>query len=89
VGLILLRVLVAIAVRLRGIGELPLAIGDVLRLILERLHRALERGALEHLGALLQLLAESLLHGGEILHCLTSLIAGELLRGVFEFHLSP
>ena len=49
------------------IGELTLFLRNLLRLILERLHRALDRRALQHLGALLQLLAQPLLHLGEIL----------------------
>ena len=50
-----------------GVGHLPLLLRQLLRLVAQRLHRALERGALEHLGALLQLLPHLLLHLRQIL----------------------
>ena len=55
--LVLLRVVRLVAGGFGAVGQLPVAIGDVFRFILERLHGALECGALEHLGAFLELLA--------------------------------
>ena len=86
--LIPLGVVRFVARRVRAVGKLPLAIGDVLRLVFERLHRALECGALEHLRALLELLAQLLLHRLQIFERLLRLIARQILRRVLElFHL--
>ena len=52
---------------LSRVGELAVTLGDVLRFILERLHRAFEGGTLQHLGRLLELLAQALLHRLQIL----------------------
>ena len=84
-GLIPLGVVRFVPRRVRAVGKLPLAIGDVLCLVFERLHRALECGALEHLRALLELFAQSLLHRGEVFHGLTkSFVAYRFERAASE-----
>ena len=77
----LLRLVLLRVARLGGhrIGERAVAVGDLLRFVLERLHRAFERGALQHLGALLELLAQPLLHRLQILQRLLRLLARQLL----------
>src|ERR1051325_1999528 len=66
------------------VGQLAIAIGDVLRFVLERLHSALERRALEHLTAFLELLTQTLLERLEVLERVLRLILREILRRVLE-----
>jgi glycosyltransferase involved in cell wall biosynthesis len=70
--------------RRAGVGELPLAIGEILRLVGQRLHRALHRRPLQHLRALLELLAQALLLFPEIPQRLLGILTGEVLRRLLE-----
>ena len=76
--------LIVLRFRARGVRERLVAIRDLLRFVLERLHRAFERRALQHFGALLELLAQLLLHRLKILQRLLRLLARQLLRRVLE-----
>src|SRR5262249_60262362 len=81
----LTRVVVFLLIRrAAAIRQFSLAIGDLLRLVAQRLHRAFDGCALEHLGALLELFLEALLHRREIFERLLGLVAGQFLRGVLE-----
>ena len=80
----LLRLLRIGRARARAVGELLLRLRQFLRLVAERLHRALEGGALEHLRALLQLLTHPLLLLGEVGERLPRAVGVEFLRRAFE-----
>ncbi len=67
-----------------GVGDLPLPLSKLLRFVGQGTHRAFERGAFEHLDALLELLPQPLLLLREISHRLSGILRRQLLRRLFE-----
>ena len=68
----------------QSVGERPLRLGELFGVVAERLHRALERGPLQHLRALLQLFAHPLLLLGQLLQRLLRFGAAQAIGALVQ-----